>query len=79
MRLIDYRPCFFTGLKCSPIGTRTFIEDEREKSNGNVCCRIATIDSLNLQVDNAINRIRSDEPRDEPTRICNQRQGYRLD
>ena len=73
MKLIDYRPYSFAGLKCFPIGTRTFIEDERKKSNGNVCCRIAATKSLNLQADPTLNQIQNDEP----TRICNQRQGYR--
>ena len=68
---------FFKGLQCDiPIDTRTFIEDERKKSNGNVCCRIATLGSHNIQPDSTLNRIGNDET--PSTNVCNQRPGYRL-
>ena len=68
---------FLQDLKCDlPVDLRTFIEDERKKSNGNVCCRIATI---NLQSDDDV--IRSDQNAELEatfeTRVCNQRPGYR--
>ena len=68
---------FLQDLKCDvPVNVRTFIEDERKKSNGNVCCRIATI---NLQSDDDV--IRSDQNAELEasfeTRVCNQRSGYR--
>ena len=70
---------FLQDLKCDlPVNVRTFIEDERKKSNGNVCCRIATI---NLQSDDDV--IRSDQNAELEasfeTRVCNQRPGYRYD